>query len=171
MMSHTVRVIMFALTDVASYLACYKSIVLKQKPESWMAIDTKDAPKHLFADQARTYIPWHLHTQTTSIPQQGTLFCSTSFYFRNVRNSPPNKTKSSRRLPGLKVPQILIWLSYLGRAWKNASHESLLAWGKWGGGWFIWDIFGWVLSGKKNSSTSDCDLFHCYDRSHYPSII
>lgn len=108
-----------------------------------------------FADQARTYIPWHLHTQTTSIPQQGTVFCSTSFYCRNVRNSPLNKTKSSRRLPGLKVPQILIWLSYLGRAWKNASHESLLAWGEWGG-WFIWDIFGWVLSGKKNSSTVTC---------------
>lgn len=48
MKSYAVRVIMFALTDVASYLACYKSIVLKQKPESLMATDTKDAPKHLF---------------------------------------------------------------------------------------------------------------------------
>lgn len=162
---------MFALTDVASYWACYKIIILKQNPESWMAIDTNIfVPKHLFPDQACTYIPWHLHTQTTSIPQQGTVFCSTSFYFRNLRNSPPNKTKSSRRLPSLKVPQILIWLSYFGRAWKNASHESLLAWGRWGG-WFIWDIFGWVLRAKKSSPTSDCDLFHSYDPSHYPSTI
>lgn len=38
---------MSALTDVASYLACDKSTVLKQKPESWMAIYTKDAHKLL----------------------------------------------------------------------------------------------------------------------------
>lgn len=38
---------MFALNDVASYLACTKSIVLKHNPESWMAIYTEDVHKLL----------------------------------------------------------------------------------------------------------------------------